>query len=163
MTSDNVTEGEPGAYRSSLTPPPGHGPATPDPARGAEHSVVRLNQTSDPRTSVVLSAGADWRTRAVGQRRAQRGRVPDALAAGGEAQGIAAGPRGDSYGDQHQALGAGASRAQPGPGSRQRPARRRRLTRTASRRTSPREDHPWNHADTAWWCRPQRTTWTPAR
>ncbi|MER7548642.1 hypothetical protein ABTX86_01435 [Streptomyces anulatus] len=31
--------------------------------------MVRLNQTSNPRTSVVLSAGADWRTRAAGQRR----------------------------------------------------------------------------------------------
>ncbi|GHI97180.1 hypothetical protein [Streptomyces olivaceus] len=31
--------------------------------------MVRVNQTSNPRSIVVLSSGADWRTRAAGQRR----------------------------------------------------------------------------------------------
>ncbi|MFI0935693.1 hypothetical protein ACH4RG_28780 [Streptomyces sp. NPDC021019] len=38
--------------------------------------MVRLNQTSNPRASVVLSAGADWRTRAAGQRRVAGGELP---------------------------------------------------------------------------------------
>ncbi|WP_103531369.1 hypothetical protein [Streptomyces sp. SM11] len=38
--------------------------------------MVRLNQTSNPRTSVVLSAGADWRTRAAGQRRVSGAEFP---------------------------------------------------------------------------------------
>ncbi|MFH9294584.1 hypothetical protein [Streptomyces sp. NPDC017520] len=38
--------------------------------------MVRLNQSSNPRTSVVLSAGADWRTRAAGQRRVSGAEFP---------------------------------------------------------------------------------------
>ncbi|CAL9597529.1 hypothetical protein SUDANB21_05368 [Streptomyces sp. enrichment culture] len=31
--------------------------------------MVRVNQTSNPRSVVVLSSGTDWRTRAAGQKR----------------------------------------------------------------------------------------------
>ncbi|MFI5722361.1 hypothetical protein [Streptomyces cyaneofuscatus] len=38
--------------------------------------MVRRSQTSNPRTSVVLTAGADWRTRAAGQRRGSGAEFP---------------------------------------------------------------------------------------
>ncbi|MFC8286575.1 hypothetical protein [Streptomyces cyaneofuscatus] len=38
--------------------------------------MVRRSQTSNPRTYVVLTAGADWRTRAVGQRRVSGAEFP---------------------------------------------------------------------------------------
>ncbi|MER6642566.1 hypothetical protein [Streptomyces anulatus] len=38
--------------------------------------MVRRSQTSNPRTSVVLTAGADWGTRAAGQRRGSGAEFP---------------------------------------------------------------------------------------